>query len=555
MAHRTKWRLACALKLVAALLSLLLMVGLPACQRPAPPPAPEPTLIIPPTAVPTAAPVGMASLPQPITYLSDMPDGSTQLHLMDGGQDLVLGSDLDGFVSLQWSPDGRWGLAAVRTPAEKALLWIDGPARSSRRLLSASLSEPLRFLVAASWNRLLAVGGDAGRRRVWSVSLPVGEARPLAEPAGEVAVWAISPDGRWGLIGAEAGGRFVSTLFRLDTGEGFDMGDMPHPLVEFSPDSRWLAMVGREAGEDMDRMLLYDLRAEPPGAEGKVVARAGAIRPVLPGPGKPAAFFSEDSVWLTAELRQGAEGVLRVRHLEDGRRAEMSLGTDVLEWMTAAPGMPRGLVARSNGGAVRLLLWYFDLSVEIPFLENMHSIAPASRWQDGKLAVQAELMDGRMLVAFEDVPAGSSYIVLRGWLRPLAVDLAGGRVMAGLGRAGQEDVHILDVKAGGTLAYMGYSAGDESRPARGGFAPFGPAAWALLWDAAGDSRLVLAAERRGFGTEAARNVDEVGFAPSGQWVLFTHTWSGESGIYIAGADGSGVRRLASGGEPRWHPGP
>lgn len=534
-----------------------LVVMLPACRLPAPI---RPTPTMPPAPAPTASPtvpalaVGSA-LPQPVSYLADLPDGTTELHVVSAQGDVVLGSDLDGFVSLQWSPDGRYGLAAVRTPAEKALLWIDVPARSTRRLLSASPDEPLRFLIAANWNCLLAVGGDAGGRRVWSVALPAGEVRPLAGPAGEVAVWAISPDGRWGLIGAEAGGRFVSNLFRLDTGEGFDMGEMPHPLVEFSPDSRWLVMVGRDAGADMDKMVLYDLGAEPPGTESRVVARAGAIRPVLPGPGKPAAFFSEDGVWLTAELRHGAEGVLRVRHLEDGRRAEMSLGTDVLEWMTAAPGMPRGLVARSNGGAVRLLLWYFDLSAEIPFLEDMRSIAPASRWQDGRLAVQAELMDGRMLVAFEDVPAGSSYIVLRGWMRPLAVDLAGGRVMAGLGRVGQEDVHILDVRAGGTLVYMGYSAGDEGKLARGGFAPFGPAAWALLWEVAGDSRLVLAAERRGVGAEAARNVDEVGFAPSGQWVLFTRTWSGERGIYIAGADGSGVRRLASGRDPRWHPGP
>lgn len=492
---------------------------------------------------------------QPVSYLVDRPDGSTELHVISGQGDAVLGADLDRFASLQWSPDARYGLAAVRTPAEKALLWIDVPARTSRRLLSASLTEPLRFLVAEGWTRLLAVGGEAGGRRVWSVSLPSGDVRPLAAPAGEVAVWAISPDGRWALVGMEAGGRFASTLFRLDTGESFDMGEMPHPLVEFSPDSRWLVMVGREAGEDMDKMLLYDLEAGSPGAEGRVVARAGAVRPVLPGPGKPARFFSEDGAWLTAELRQGAEGTLRVRRLDDGRRMEMSLGTDVLEWMAVAPGMPRGLVARSNGGVMRLLLWYFDLSAEIPFLENMRTIAPASRWQDGRLAVQAELTDGRMLVAFEDVPAGSSYIVLRGWMRPLAVDLAGGRVMAGLGRAGQEDVHILDVKAGGTLVYMGYSAGDESRLARGGFAPFGPAAWAILWEGTGESRLMLAAERRGFGVEAARNVEDVWFAPSGQAVLFTRVVGGERGIYTAGADGGGVRRLAVGYSPRWHPGP
>lgn len=535
----------------------LLMI-LPACRMPAPA---RPTPTIPPaTAAPAASPTPPAAaegyiLSQPVSYLVDRPDGATELHVISGQGDVVLGTDLDGFASLQWSPDARYGLAAVRTPAEKALLWIDVPARSSRRLLSTSLDQPLRFLVAAGWSRLLAVGGEAGGRRVWSVALPGGEVRPLAVPAGEVAVWAVSPDGRWGLIGAEAGGRFASTLFRLDTGESFDMGEMPHPLVEFSPDSRWLVMVGREAGEDMDRMVLYDLQAGSPAAEGKVVARAGAIRPVLPGPGKPAGFFSDDGVWLTAELRQGAEGTLRVRHLGDGRRMEMPLGTDVLEWMTVAPGMPRGLVARSDGSVMRLLLWYFDLSAEIPFLENMRSIAPASRWQEGRLAVQAELTDGRMLVAFEDVPAGSSYIVLRGWMRPLAVDLAGGRVMAGLGRAGQEDVHILDVKAGGTLVYMGFSAGDETKLARGGFAPFGPAAWALLWDGTGDSRLLLAAERRGLGVEAARGIEDVWFSPSGQALLFTRTIGGESEIYIVGADGGGARRLAAGRSPRWHPGP
>lgn len=552
-----------------ALLSLApLLLGLTACGAARLPGAPATASPAVPMAIPSAAPTETpapataAALPQPISYLRDTSAGITELHLMIDETDRVLAVDQLGFASLQWSPDGRMGLAAVKTSAERALVLIDIPGASTRRLVTTVPEGVMQFRPADSWTRALVLEGVAGSSRIWAVNLEDGSSTRLLESPGRPAEWQISADGRWAIIGAEAGGEYTTLLY--DLGDmpalvAYEISDIPHPVSGFSPDGRWLALAGQPEGEELARLLLYDMQGADPAGDARVIARGDAILPLSDGSDAPASFFSADGRWLTAEIRRGAESRLYLRSLDEDMRAEMPLAAgEEVAWVSIPPGMVRALVVTRGGagmeGRERLHLWFLDLDADIPLLEGAERIILLTGWVNGVVAVQADDADGRVRLAFVDVPKGSSYIRLRGMARPLAVDIVGRRVMAGLGRGGMEDIHVLDVAVGGTAVYMGFSAGDETRLARGAFAPFGPAALAVIWREEGYSQLVVSDGSGRTALPAANNVEDAWFAPAGQWVLFTRALEGsEGGIFVVGVNGKDMLRLAEGYAPRWHP--
>jgi dipeptidyl aminopeptidase/acylaminoacyl peptidase len=528
-------------------------------------PAPMVTVLAPtqeaapalPAETPTPSVQILASLPQPISYLAG--GDVTALHVMDAGNDVTLLTDEGGFASLQWSPDGRMGLAVTTLGGKRALSLIEISARSARQLFATEPSGQLEFRVAQNWSRVLMVERiDGVGHRLWIVDVSDGASRQLAQTPVTFADWRISGDGGWALAGVEAEGRYSNTLFDLTNDVAYELDSTPHPVAEFSPDGRWLCLVGRAAGDTTEKMRLIDLHDMDEGPVTRVVALGDSIRPAVTRDMLTTAYFSADGQWVGALVAGASADRLRLRDLDRGENIDLDLETGTsLDWVLVYSSLRRVLVATITPDLAEenLHLWYLDQRVEIPLIQGASTLALLPDWSGGVAVVDGILPDARHLIAVVDVPNGSSHIVLRGGVRALDVDPQGKRALVALGAVGRSLVHLLDLRVGGTLVDMGLSFGGEGQPATGAFAPFGQALWARVWRNAATPTLLVNAQGVGAAIPVAEGVDEVWFSPAGAMLLFTKAPASGGGIYLVQADGAGARWLAAGHSPRWHPAP
>jgi len=520
-------------------------------------PAPMTTLeavSTPPAFTPTPSTQALTVLPQPVSYFAG--GSPVELHVMDASADRTVLTDEDGFASLEWSPDGRLGLAVTRAGNEQALYLIDVLAQSARKLLIAESAEQLSFRVAHDWSRALVERSVESGHELWIVDIPGGASRQVTRTSVAFADWRISGDGMWVLAGIEAEGNFVNTLYDLSGAVAYDLESAPHPVAEFSPDGRWLCMVGRSAGDAMAKMRLLDLHNMETAPLTRVIALGERLLPAVTREGLPTSYFSLDGGWAGALVSDAGATKLRVRDLDQGENIDLSLdvGTS-LDWMLVYSSLRRVLVATidPDSGEEALHLWYLDQRVEIPFIEGAATLNLLPEWSNGIAVVDGVLPDGRHLISTADVPNGSNYIVLRGGVSALDLDPQGKRALVALGETGQSLVHLLDLRVGGTLVDMGFSFGGANQPARGEFAPFGQALWARVWRNETTPALMVNGTGAGQAILADQGVEEVLFSSAGTALLYTKMPAFGGGIYLVQADGTGARFLAAGWMPRWHP--
>ena len=327
-------------------LSVLLLAG---CQARPPVNAPVGAPAV-ATASPTpaqAAPAAAATptLTQPLSYFVRRADGQTELHLADAAGDALLATDRDGFASLRWSPDGRRGAAVVSAGSERVLLLLDVATRTAQRTLTTTAEGRLEFRAAANWSRLLA----RREAELWSVTVPDGTQRRL-DASDALAQWGIAGDGRWVLTGVEAEGQYATALFDLQGNQAQEINTAPHPATEFSDDGRWLALVGRAAGETTTRLHVTDLQALPAETATRVVGMGSAITPALRGQDDTLRYFTSDGSWLAYLLNANGQR-LRLRELAGATRAEFPLqDNEQLGWLLVQPALRRGLLIAGRVG-------------------------------------------------------------------------------------------------------------------------------------------------------------------------------------------------------------
>jgi len=509
-----------------------------------------------PTAAATPAGFATAAFVGPVSYLANRADGQVELHLADEVGDQVLATDADGFSTLAWSPDGRLGAAVIASASERTLIIIDISKKEARRTLTAAAGGRLAFRPAADWSRLAAQRDG----EIWSVALPDGATRQVGRTAGSLAQWGISGDGAWFLAGVEAEGHYVTTLFDAAGKQGVEVSSVPHPLTEFSPDGRWLALAGQMAGESVSRLRLVDLRALPAEDAVRVVAAGSQVEPALLSTGDAPLFFTADGSWMAYLVDAGGGPRLRLRELAGDARPEFILqSNEQLRWLVVYPALRRALLVAGNvddgARSFYLRLLYLDQQVSVPLLDGLADATLLSAPGNVLAAVDALLPDGQHYLTLVDLVKGSSRIVLRGRLRPLAVEPAGGRTLVALSLGTQEEVHLLDLKTGGTLTYMGRSVGGADRLAVGRFAPAGPAVWAWLWQPDGTAQLVLGSGAERVAQSVAARVSDALFSADGSALVFAGEAARGAGVYLLRADGTGLRFVGAGRAPRWHPRP
>ena len=501
--------------------------------------------IIPPTSAPTVTP------PAPLSYLAQPEGGPTELHLFDAAGDQLLATDRQGFASLAWSPNGRLGAAVVTSAGDKALIVIDVSARQARRTITAGPGARLAFRPAANWSRLLAQRED----ELWLIETAGGEPRRLTQTAGSLASWDISGDGRWALLGVEAEGHYVTSLLQTQGNQAIEISGAPHPAAEFSADGRWLALLSDGGGSALLTLRLIDLNALPADAATRIIATANSIAPAITRDGA-SRYFTADGSWLGLLAGAGDKLSLRLRELAGPARAEFPWpAAEQLSWMVVYPTLRRALLVSGNATAsarqFRLQLLYLDQQTSVPLIDGLGEAFLLSEPDNPLAATDAVAPAGEHFLALTDVAQGASRIVLRGALRPLAVSADGSRAIVALGPAGQEQVHLLDLKTGGTVLFLGLSAGGEARAARAGFAPAGPAVWAWLWQPDGAAQLVVSPDGRSAPATVGEHVSEMAFAPGGNALAFVGEMAQGAGLYLAWPDGRGLRFLAKGRAPRW----
>jgi len=493
-----------------------------------------------------------AAFDLPLTYLAPRADGQIDLRLADAAGDRLLATDRDGFASLAWSPDGRLGAAVIAGDGERALLIFDIVGRTARRALSTGAGGRLEYRAAADWSRLL-VRREA---ELWSVPLPAGEATLIVATPGPLAQWDIAGDGRWALLGVEAEGRYVTTLYDMQGGQALEISSMPHPVIEFSADGRWLALVGRAAGETTLRLHVVDLHALPAETATRVIGMGNQIQPALQSQGDALRYFTDDGSWL-AYLTDSGGRRLRLRELAGQARPDFPLeANETLGWLLVQPALRRGLLISGLAGEesanFRTRLLYLDYQISVPFLEGFSDAALISEPQSPNVAIDARLADGQRYLALVDMIKGSGRISLRGRMRPLAVDPAGARALVAINLGTMEELHMLDLRNGGAITYMGRSLGGDSRPAVGQFAPAGAAVWAQLWRADGGAGLALSTGAERVARVVAEKVTEAQFSADGAALAFVGEAGDGAGVYTIRADGTDLRYVGAGRSPRWH---
>ncbi|MBI3890583.1 MAG: WD40 repeat domain-containing protein [Candidatus Wallbacteria bacterium] len=308
-------------------------------------------------------------------------------------------------LTLAFSADSRF--LASGAADDCARVWDVGDLHSPPRVLTGHLDWVKKVVFGARAEHLYTASAD-GTARVWDLSPQPRPTRVLSNGGRSVRTVAASADGAWAVTLTE--GDLEPSLWNLRAKASSEkpvrlLGFVLPPTgLAFSPDSRWLAVGGRE-----HELRLYDMNSEEPGVADTVLTMQGAELTAM--------AFSPNGKWLATASHSPTATLWELSLAREAyhRRELRGIG----EPLSSIEFGPRGrfVAALTRQGAA--LLWDMERRPQARAtlvrqgVESIESLAFSS---DGKWLATANSRSGTKLWDLEASSADRSPAVSGGAL-------------------------------------------------------------------------------------------------------------------------------------------